>query len=55
MASLRVTAHTVIPTTIGTIITPIGHNGRLRSCSMVNNTTIAKGNTVRKSNTAHTK
>ena len=55
MASLWVTTHTAIPTTIGAIITPIGHSGRLRSCNMVNKTAMAKGKIVRKSSNAHTK
>ena len=55
MASLRVAMHTVIPTASGAIITPTGQSGRLRSCSMVNNTATAKGKTVRMSNNAHTR
>ena len=55
MASLRVIAHTIIPTTRGDIITPMGQSGRLWSCSMVNNIAMTKGKHVRKSNIAPTK
>ena len=52
MAKLRLTAHTANPTMSGAIITKTGHSGRLRSCSMESNTTIAKGISVIKSSTA---
>ena len=55
MASLRVAIQTIIPTTIGAIIRAMGHSGRLRSCSMVNKTAMAKGKIVRKSSNVPTK
>ena len=46
--------HTTSPMMMGTINTKTGHSGRLRSCSMTNNTAIANGISVRKSSTAPT-
>ena len=51
----RDTAHIVVMTASGATIRKAGHAGRLRSCSMENNTVIPKGTNVMKSNVAPTK
>ena len=55
MVSLRVAVHTVIPTTIGAIVTAMGQSGRLRSCSITSMMAMARGKTVKKSNKAPVK
>ena len=45
-ALLRLPMNNAIITMSGTINTATGHSGRLRSCSMATNTTIAKGTNV---------